>query len=262
MITLAQEAAKRGGEVLRQNFGRANPTVRRKGEADFVSEVDHRSEEAIRSFLEAELPDHDFLLEEGGASGKGSEYEWVVDPLDGTTNYIHRLPFFSVSIALRHRGVTVLGVVYDPLRGEMFTAEGGEPARLNGIAVSVSSAGSLGEALVCTGFPFRSREWLDSYLSCFRTIFLGSAGMRRDGSAALDLAYVAVGRYDAFFELGLKPWDTAAGSLLVSRAGGMVTDFHGGDGAVEGGDIIATNGRVHAEILSVTSAVFAAGRPR
>ena len=261
MMTLAQEAAKRAGEVLREHFGRASIAVSAKGPADYVTDVDRRAEDVIRAFLEAELPGHAFLLEEAGAHGPPSDYEWAIDPLDGTTNYIHRYPFFSVSLGLRHRGAPVLGLVYDPLRGEMFTAEKGEGAHLNSVALSVSRTPELRGALVCTGFPFRSRPHLDPYLDCFRQVLLAAGDLRRDGSAALDLAYVAAGRYDAFWELGLKPWDTSAGCLLVAEAGGRVTDFHGGSGAVDGGDVIASNALVHGEILAVTSNVFAAGRP-
>lgn len=256
MITLAVEAARRAGQVLVESFGRASLEVHEKGEADFVTEVDRRAEDTVREFLAAELPEHGFLLEEGGAIRPEAEYQWVVDPLDGTTNYIHRYPFFSVSIALRKKGETILGVVYDPIRSECFTAEKGEAARLNGIPVGVSRAESLRTALVCTGFPFRIRERLDAYLGAFRAVFLACGGMRRDGSAALDLAYVACGRYDAFWELGLKPWDTSAGALLVECAGGRVTDFHGGGEAIAGGDIVASNGAVHEALVGLLRGAF------
>ena len=262
MITLAKEAARRAGDVLLRNFGRASLTVESKAANDFVTEVDREAEDVIRGFLHEELPDHAFLLEEGGAIGAGSDWEWVVDPLDGTTNYIHRYPFFSVSLGLRHKGETVLGVIYDPLRHEMFSAEKGEGATLNGVPIAVGKTERLAQGFLCTGFPFRSREWLDAYLACFREMFLASSGMRRDGSAALDLAYVAAGRFDAFWELGLKPWDMAAGALLVREAGGRTSDFHGGDDFFHGGDIVASNGRIHEEILAVTRRVFASGRPR
>jgi myo-inositol-1(or 4)-monophosphatase len=260
MIDIAQEAARRAGEVLRESFGRASIAVERKGQADYVTEVDRRAEEVIREFLSKELPGHGFLLEESGASGEAADHVWVVDPLDGTTNYIHRYPFFSVSLGLRRRGETVLGVVYDPMRNEMFTAEAGEKTRLNGVEMRVAPTPGLAQALVCTGFPFRNREWLDLYLESFRGVFLGASGVRRDGSAALDLAYVAAGRYDAFWELGLQPWDTAAGSLLILGAGGRVTDFHGGASWLDG-DIVASNGRVHDDMLAVLRRVFVE-RPR
>jgi myo-inositol-1(or 4)-monophosphatase len=261
MITLAEEAAKRGGDVLRENFGRASLQVTEKTASDFVTEVDLQAEEAIRSFLASEAPDHATLMEESGRSEQRSDFEWVVDPLDGTTNYIHRYPFFSVSVALRHKGEVIAGAVYDPMRREMFTAEKGEPTRLNGVPIDVARTEGLDRALVCTGFPLRIKDWLDLYLESFREIVLGSAGVRRDGSAALDLAYVAAGRFDAFWELGLKPWDTAAGALLVTQAGGEVTDFHGGPDAVDGGDILASNRRIHPEVLAILARVFAAGRP-
>src|SRR5436190_6115976 len=256
MITLAEEAARRAGQVLVESFGRASLQVEEKGEADFVTEVDRRAEDSVRELIEAERAEHAFMLEEGGTTRPEAEYQWVVDPLDGTTNYIHRYPFFSVSIALRKKGDTLLGVIYDPIRHECFTAEKGDVARLNGVPIGVSRTPALRTALVCTGFPFRIRDRIDAYLAAFRAVFLASGGLRRDGSAALDLAYVACGRYDAFWELGLKAWDTSAGALLVASAGGRVTDFHGGGDAITGGDIVATNGAVHEPLVALLRGAF------
>lgn len=259
MIALAEEAARQAGEVLRSHFGRSELGVKRKARADYVTDVDRRAEEVIRELLEREVPEHSLLLEESGASGSGSDYQWIVDPLDGTTNYLHRYGFFSVSIALRHRTNVILGVVYDPLRGEMFSAEAGEPARLNGVDIHCSDQASLDDALICTGFPFRSRDRIDAYLACFREVFLASGGMRRDGSAALDLAYVAAGRFDAFWELDLKPWDIAAGSLIVEQARGRVSDLRGGTSDLEQGWILASNGRIHEALVALTAKAFPAG---
>ena len=264
MITLAQEAAKQAGEVLRGQFGRASLGVESKGPGDYVTEADRRAEDAIRELLETEAPEHGWVFEESGARAGTSDYTWVVDALDGTTNFIHRYPFFAVSIALLHRGRSVLGVVFDPMRGEMFTAEDGDATRLNGIATSVSPRDELGEALLGTGFPLRSPDLLSRYLEAFEALFLRSAGMRRGGAAALDLAYVAAGRLDGFWELGLAPWDTAAGEVLVRSAGGQVSDL-GGDApsspstpetAGSSVDIVASNGRIHDKILEVTRRVF------
>lgn len=257
MVTLAQEAARRAGSILLEHFGRSSLSVEEKAPNDYVSDADRRAEEAIRKLFAEEAPDHALLMEESGSHGQ-SDWEWVVDPLDGTTNYIHRYPFFCVSLALRHRGRTVLGVVYDPLRAEMFTAEDGEPTRLNGVPVPTTRRREVSRSLVSTGFPFRLRHHLEAYLRAFHRVQLAVGDQRRDGSAALDLAYVATGRCDAYWELGLKPWDTAAGALLVRAAGGVVSDFHGGEAYDDGGDIVAGDDLTHAAILAVTREIFAA----
>jgi len=262
MRTLAETAARNAGEVILASFGRASLQVEKKGVADFVTEVDRAAEAEIRQTLAEACPDHGFLLEEGGEVAGKSDAVWYVDPLDGTTNFIHRFPFFSVSLGLVKAGEVVVGVVYDPLRNEMYSAEKGGGTWLNGIAVKVSKAAALDAALLGTGFPFRAREHLDTYLDLFKRIFLGAAGVRRAGSAALDLAYVACGRTEGFFELALSPWDVAAGSLLVREAGGRVSDFHGGEGYLHGGDIVASNGSIHEELLVRTRAVYPEARPR
>ena len=251
MITLASEAARRAGEVLMASYGSSQHRVEQKGQADFVSEVDRAAEAVVLETLQRECPDHGFVLEESGRLDAERDFVWIVDPLDGTTNYLHRFPFFSVSVGLAHKGEVVLGVVYDPLRNELFSAEKGDGLRLNGLELRVSR-NDADRALISTGFPFRVRQHLDSYLGLFKDVFEAVSGVRRAGSAALDLAYVACGRVDGFFELGLSPWDVAAGSLLVQEAGGQVSDFHGGTAFLWEGDIVASNGRLHETLVERT----------
>ncbi len=200
--------------------------------------------------LRGKFPDHAILAEEGGAQGRG-DYQWIIDPLDGTTNYLHGFPQYSVSIALRHRGQLECAVVYDPLREEMFTAARGQGAQLNDRRIRVAPRPSLDGALIGTGFPFRDQRQIDAYLGMFRAITLETAGVRRPGSAALDLAYVAAGRTDGFWELGLSPWDFAAGALLITEAGGTVSDLAGGSRWFETCNLVAGGLKVHREMLAL-----------
>ena len=216
---------------------------------DFVSEVDRSAEAAIIQELRGKFPDHAILAEESGAQG-ASEFEWIIDPLDGTTNYLHGFPQFSVSIALRHRGRLEQAVVYDPLREEMFTASRGRGAQLNDRRLRVSARPGLEGALIGTGFPFRDHRHVDAYLGMFRAMLEDTAGLRRPGSAALDIAYVAAGRLDGFWELGLAPWDLAAGALLVTEAGGTVSDLAGGERYLDTGNLVAGNLKVHRAMLA------------
>ena len=219
-----------------------------KGRNEFVSEVDRGAERTIIGVLRSKYPDHGILAEESG-NHPGDEYQWIIDPLDGTTNYLHGFPQFSISIALKHRGRLEHGLVYDPLREEMFTASRGAGAQLNDRKLRVTARKGLEGALLGTGFPYRDHRYLDAYLQMFRALLQDTAGIRRPGSAALDLAYVAAGRLDGFWELGLAPWDIAAGVLLVREAGGMVTDIAGGERYLDSGNLIAGGIKVQNAML-------------
>jgi myo-inositol-1(or 4)-monophosphatase len=251
--------------VLLEYWGRrATFTVQRKGPNDFVTVADRAAEEAIVRILRARFPDHAIVAEESAsdeaaarpargpvAVDTGAGYRWFIDPLDGTTNYIHGYPLFGISIGLMDAQGMRAAAVFDPVRDEMFTAARGFGAFLNGEPMKVTRPGKLANALLVTGIPFRSLDRLENYLESFRSFISGSAGIRRDGSAALDLAYVACGRYDGFWEMGLSSWDVAAGSLLVTEAGGVVTDFHGRPDFVGSGDIIAAGPEIHPPMLAV-----------
>jgi myo-inositol-1(or 4)-monophosphatase len=241
VLTIAVRAARSAGNIILRYSERLDTlTVKEKSLHDFVSEVDGLAEQAIIGTLRKAYPGHAILAEESGAH-EGSEYQWVIDPLDGTTNFLHGFPQFAVSIGLRYRGVIEHGVVFDPLRNELFTASRGAGASLNDRRIRVSKVRRLDQALLGTGFPFRRREHVDAYLGMLKTLFLASAGVRRAGSAALDLAYVAAGRLDGFWEIGLSAWDMAAGTLLILEAGGMVSDFAGGDQYLHTGNVVAGN---------------------
>jgi myo-inositol-1(or 4)-monophosphatase len=236
--------------VLLEHLGRLRKEeVSSKAAADFVTVADTESQKAILEVLRQRFPEHHVLSEEG-VSETPKGYRWVVDPLDGTTNFIHGFPMFCVSVALELDGQAVVGVVYDPVRDELFSALRGQGAWLNGRPIRVSSLGAGQRALLATGFPFRMKELIGPYLEVFREVFLQVGDLRRAGSAALDLAYVAAGRLEGFFELGLKAWDVAAGGLLVKEAGGLCTDLSGGPRYTETGNIIAANGQdLHALLL-------------
>ncbi len=251
MLTIAVRAARRGGDVIVRNLDRLpSLTVDRKGPSDFVSEVDRQAEAEIVNIIHRAYPDHAFLAEESGSHGEGS-HVWVIDPLDGTTNFLHGFPVFAVSIALQVRGRLEVGVVYDPLRQELFTAARGQGAMLNDKRIRVSRTTRLEDALLGTGFPFREMDHLDPFLAIFRDLLPATAGIRRPGSAALDLASVACGRLDGFWEFGLKPWDMAAGVLLIQEAGGFVGSMEGGDDPMETGHIVTGNERVYPALREV-----------
>jgi myo-inositol-1(or 4)-monophosphatase len=251
MLNTAVKAARRAGQIInRASQDVESIAISRKSQNDFVSEVDHAAEAAIIETLLEAYPKHAILAEESGAAGD-SEYQWIIDPLDGTTNFLHGFPQYAVSIGLRHRGVITQAVVYDPARNDLFTATRGAGAFLNDRRIRVSKRAGLKEALIGTGFPFREFEHLNDYLAIFRELLQKTAGLRRPGSAALDLANTAAGRYDGFWEFGLKPWDVAAGSLLVQEAGGIVADFAGEDGFLESGNVVAGNPKVFAQLLQV-----------
>lgn len=240
-VTIASRAARNAGRIILRYMNRIDGlNVAEKQQMDFVSEVDKQAEAEIIKELRRAYPDHAILAEESGASGKGP-LTWVIDPLDGTHNYLRGIPHFCVSIALLEKGVPVHAVVFDPLRDELYTASKGDGAYINDRRMRVTKRESLAGALIGTGYPFRQREHLESQLNMTRALLAEAEDIRRSGSAALDLAYTAAGRYDSFFEIGLKPWDMAAGVLLVREAGGRCCDFAGRDGIPASGNIIAGN---------------------
>lgn len=240
-VTIAARAARSAGNVILRYMNRIDGlNVVEKQQMDFVSEVDKLAEAEIIKELRRAYPDHAILAEESGATGKGP-LTWVIDPLDGTHNYLRGIPHFCVSIALLDKGVPIHAVVFDPLRDELYTASKGDGAYINDRRMRVGKRENLGGAMIATGFPFRQREHLVPQLDITRAILGQAEDIRRSGSAALDLAYVAAGRYDGYFEIGLKPWDMAAGVLLVHEAGGRYCDFAGRDGIPQSGNIVAGN---------------------
>ena len=249
MLNIAVKAARQAGKLLLRYAQQVDQlTIESKGRNDFVSEADREAERTIVSIIRQAYPDHAVLAEETGAHA-GNEYEWIIDPLDGTTNFLHGYPQFAVSIAVQRQQRLQQAVVFDPLRDELFTASRGAGAQLNDRRIRVSRAPSLAHALLGTGFPFKSMEHLDAWVQMFRILLPETHGVRRAGSAALDLAHVACGRLDGFWEMGLKPWDIAAGALLVEEAGGLVTDFAGQQEFLRDGHVIAGNTRIQAELV-------------
>ncbi|HTN50326.1 MAG TPA: inositol monophosphatase family protein [Burkholderiaceae bacterium] len=255
MLNTAVKAARKAGSIInRASMDLDAVRVGSKGRSDFVTEVDHAAERAIIDTLLKAYPDHAILAEESGASGQ-SEYTWIIDPLDGTTNFIHGFPQYAVSIALRHRELITQAVVYDPTRNELFTATRGRGAFLNERRIRVSRRDRLADSLIGTGFPFRSLEHLDEYVRMFKSITECTAGIRRPGAAALDLAYVAAGRLDGFWEIGLSAWDMAAGSLLILEAGGLVSNFNGEPGFLEDGHIVCGAPKIFPPLLKLVQQV-------
>ena len=251
MINIATRAARSAGNILIRYFEHTDTlTITEKRKNDFVSEVDKAAEEAIIEVLRTSYPEHSILAEESG-SHKGNDYQWVIDPLDGTTNYLHGQPQFSISIALKFQGQLEHGIIYDPLREELFSATRGSGAFLNDRRIRVTQRKGLEGSLIGTGFPYRDHSHLDAYMGMLRDMITDTAGIRRPGSAALDFAYVAAGRLDGFWELGLSEWDFAAGALLVKEAGGIVSDISGGDRHLESGNVIAGGFKTHAAMLNL-----------
>jgi myo-inositol-1(or 4)-monophosphatase len=257
MLNTAVKAARRAAAIInRASFDIDRIKVNEKSPNDFVTEVDQAAEQAIIDVLHQAYPDHAFLCEESGASANlndQNEFVWIIDPLDGTTNFIHGFPQYCVSIALQHRGQITQAVVYDPTRNDLFTATKGAGSYLNDKRLRVSKRDRLADGLIGTGFPYRDMESLEQYIDMFRIMTQRCAGLRRPGAAALDLAYVAAGRLDGFFEKGLKPWDMAAGALLVTEAGGIVGTFEGESDYLYRGDAIAGTPKVFAQMVMLLS---------
>lgn len=252
MLNFAIETARDAGRVLLEKFGRID-VVTKKGDINLVTEADLASEALIIERIRSHYPRHAILAEESGEAvimGGDGEHKWVIDPLDGTTNYAHGYPCFCVNIALEHKGEIVVGVTYDPTRDELFAAEKGGGATLNGKPIRVSATDELGNALLVTGFPYdiKHREEFARHLT---ELLLRSRGVRRDGSAAIDMAYVACGRFDGFWEEGLNPWDVAAGKLLIEEAGGVLSYYDGSKFSIYSPPIAASNGLIHTEMLEV-----------
>jgi len=262
-LDTAIEAARIGAGVLAKKLSaKKERQISSKQTFDFVTEVDLLSEREIISFIHGRHPEHAILAEESGEKESDSALQWIIDPLDGTTNYIHGFPAFAVSIALRKNDDILVGAIADPVREEIFYAEKGFGAFLNGAPISVSEEARFGRSLIATGFPFRAKHLTDAYFNVFISMFHEVSDLRRAGSAALDLAYVACGRLDGFWEIGLNAWDIAAGSLIVCEAGGQVCDIFGQPNHLDTGHIVASNGHIHQHILRHTKAETAFADPR
>ena len=250
MLNIAVRAARRAGSIInRATLDGAALQVRSKRANDFVTRVDGAAEEAVIDIVRKAYPEHGFIAEESGESTPDAEYLWIIDPLDGTSNFIHGFPQYAVSIAVQRRGALEHAVVYDPTKNELFTASKGRGAFLNDRRIRVSKCLKLGDALVGTGFPFKELGRLDLYLKQLQVFMSKSSGVRRAGAAALDLAYVACGRLDAFWELGLAPWDMAAGALLIQEAGGLVADMTGEQDFMSTGDVVAATPKIFPAVL-------------
>ena len=250
LLNIAVQAARRAGEVIARAVPRLDSlVVTAKGRNDYVSDVDRAAEREIIAIIRKHYPQHAILAEESGASGD-NEVRWIIDPLDGTTNFLHGFPQYCVSIALAHKGQVTQAVIYDPCRNDLFTATRGRGAFLNDRRMRVSRRAHLRDCLIGTGFPFKDGSYLDTYLKMMKTMIESTAGLRRPGAAALDLAYVAAGFYDGFWEVGLNPWDVAAGSLLVQESGGLIGDLSGEGDFLHGGQVIAANPKVFAQMVT------------
>ena len=259
VLNVAVEAAHSAANIMRRQIQHVDAIpFEKKARHDYVTEVDKACEEEIVREIKRYYPEHSFLCEEGGASGE-SEVVWVIDPLDGTSNYMHGIPHFAVSIAQQVNGRTEHAVVYDPMRDEMFTASRGSGAYLNQKRIRVSARSGLDSAVLATAFPFRQRNQLQSYARVFQAILSRIEDFRRAGTASLDLAWVAAGRLDGFFELGLKPWDVAAGTLIVREAGGVVIDWDGGDKVEDAGSILAAPFKLISPLRQIVSKNWKAG---
>ena len=261
MLNIAVKAARRAGTIINRAAQDIDAlTVSTKRHNDFVTEVDQAAEQAVIQTLLKAFPDHAILAEESGAQGK-SDHVWIIDPLDGTTNFIHGFPQYCVSIGLRYKGTLTQAVIYDPGRNELYTATRGHGAYLNDRRMRVSKRTQLDDALIGTGFPFREGTHIGAYLPILRKVMAQTAGVRRAGAAALDLAYVAAGRLDGFWEMGLAPWDMAAGSLLIQEAGGLVSDFDGDGNYLDSGNIVAGTPKVFTPLLQIVAAHHTRNRP-
>jgi len=250
MLTIAVRAARSAGDYIMRNLNKAHDLqVQEKGQYDFVTEVDRHAEELIIETLLKSFPDHGIIAEESGNQNEQAEFQWIIDPLDGTTNFLHGFPHFAVSIACQQNNRLEHAVIYDPFKQELFCASRGDGATVNNRRMRVSKVRSSAGTLLGTGFPFRNRDKLENWLGMFNEFFKTAADVRRAGAAALDLAYVADGRLDGFWEFGLQPWDIAAGALLIREAGGLIGDFQGNENYLSSGDVVAANPKLFAEMV-------------
>lgn len=257
-LNTAVKAARLAGKVIIDNLGNISlKDIDLKKTSDFVTRVDRESEQIVINTIKGHFPNHLFLAEESFKEAETDGYRWIIDPLDGTTNYIHGYPVFSVSIALEYKHEIILGVIFDPTRNDLLTAEKGRGAFLNGRSIKISSVSTFKDSLITTGFPFRRKKFIDVYIKLFKNVFQKVSDLRRAGSAALDLAYLACGRCDGFFEIGLSPWDIAAGDIMIKEAGGILTDFGGGSDYLSTGNIVAGTPAVHEKLLIEVRSVFA-----
>lgn len=256
-LAVAREAALQAGVILKEHFGQISPSmINEKATNDYVTVVDRRSEDIIKEHIKSHFQNHNIMAEESPAERHSSPFLWIIDPLDGTMNYIHGLPSFAVSIALAIEGSLAMGLIYEPLRENIYSAIRGHGSFKNDRRIHVSSSETLSTSLIATGFPFRIKGVIDSYLRVFKDLFMRATGIRRGGSACLDLAYTAEGIFGGFFECALSPWDIAAGALLVEEAGGVVTDFEGKNQYLKTGNIIAGTKGVQREMLKIIQATF------
>ena len=249
MLNIAVKAARRAGSIISRASENLDVlTIKHKSLNDLVSEVDRTAEDAIIDVIKSAYPEHAILAEESGASGE-SDYVWIIDPLDGTTNFLHGFPQYCVSIGVTHKGIPTHGVIFDPSRNDLYTASRGRGAFLNDKRLRVGKRDKLIDGLIGTGFPFRMFDHLEAYNAMLKDLMIRCVGVRRPGAAALDLAAVAAGRFDGFWEIGLKPWDMAAGVLMITEAGGLVGDFEGNDKFMERGQIVAASPKIFSQLL-------------
>tara|TARA_Y100000588_G_scaffold325949_2_gene360065 strand:- start:930 stop:1733 length:804 start_codon:yes stop_codon:yes gene_type:complete len=251
MLNIAVRAARNAAKViLRASEDLSRVEAQQKGSNDIVTNVDKEAESIIRETILKAYPEHSIVGEELGVTeGKDTDYQWIIDPLDGTTNFIKGIPHYAISIALKVKGRLDQAVIYDPVRSELFTASRGQGAQLNSTRLRVAKNNEIAGTVLATGFPFKQKHHIDAYTEAFKALFVHTADIRRAGSAALDMAYVAAGRIDGFFEIGLKPWDTAAGELLIKEAGGMITDFAGGTNYTKSGNIVCGSPKLCQQIV-------------
>jgi myo-inositol-1(or 4)-monophosphatase len=248
---IIHEACEQSGRIIRANINKKK-SVKYKSDIDLLTATDKKVEETIIKLIKKNFPEHDILAEESGTAGQRSAFKWIIDPIDGTTNFYHTFPQVSTSIAVERDGIVIAGAVYDPMRDELFYAEKGKGARMNGKKIRVSETKKLGGSLLVTGFPYDRRKKADYYLGFFKAFMMKTHGIRRLGSAAMDYCYVACGRFDGYWEFKLKPWDVAAGSLILKEAGGKLSDFEGNKFSIYESETLATNAKIHAEMVKVT----------
>lgn len=252
MINIAKEACLIAGKILLENLGKLNPSqIETKSKNNYVTYADKLSEETIIKIIKSAYPDHAIIAEESGDDHKNSDYKWFIDPLDGTTNYIHGVPFFCISIALEYKGEIIIGVIYDPVRNEMFYAEKGKGAFLNSERIYVSKKNDISASVITVGFPYKSYHNIEHYINTLTKIAGRCSNIRKVGSSAIDLAYVAAGRFDGYWELDLAPWDIAAGIILIQEAGGIVTDTEGDNKFMKTGNTVASNKKIHSQLLQI-----------